>query len=317
MKTITLSLILLGAMLPSLLLAVPAQAQRVFVSATGLDRNPCTFASPCHSFQHAHDVAPANGEIDVLDPAGYGSLTINKGISIQGHGFSGISVASGGTGIMINAPATAAVHLNGLLIDGSGVGASGIVFLNGAALTVENSVVRDLTQFGIQFTSTVETAETLSVSNSYFTDIFGTGVQIRAQSSGQILGTIDRTALYGSGPRNGVFAGAGVSVSGVSGSLSVTVTDSVAAYFNQGFSIFSSGAFANLSVTHCLSNDNSQGLRASGSNATLWVAQSTVTGNIDNVFDADTGGVINSYGDNYMRAANGLNSGSLTSVTKQ
>src|ERR1700740_2887753 len=82
----------------------PAQAQRLFVSATGLDGNPCTFASPCRTFQHAHDVTGANGEIDVLDPAGYGSLTITKGISIQGHGFSGISVPSGGTGITINAP---------------------------------------------------------------------------------------------------------------------------------------------------------------------------------------------------------------------
>ena len=62
--------------------AAPAQAQRVFVSATGSDGNPCSFASPCRTFQHAHDVASANGEIDVLDPAGYGAVTITKAISI-------------------------------------------------------------------------------------------------------------------------------------------------------------------------------------------------------------------------------------------
>src|SRR6516162_4145543 len=79
--------------------ADPAQAQsRVFVSATGSDGNPCTFAAPCRSFQHAHDVTSANGEIDVIDPAGYGPLTISKSISIQGHGFSGISVPSSGVG---------------------------------------------------------------------------------------------------------------------------------------------------------------------------------------------------------------------------
>jgi len=66
----------------------PTQAQtRVFVAAQGLDSNPCTFAAPCRTFQHAHDVVAAAGEIDVLDPAGYGALTINKAISIQGHGF--------------------------------------------------------------------------------------------------------------------------------------------------------------------------------------------------------------------------------------
>ena len=61
---------------------LPAQAQRVFVSGTGLDSNPCTFSSPCRTFQHAHDVSPANGEIAVLDTAGYGVVTINKAISI-------------------------------------------------------------------------------------------------------------------------------------------------------------------------------------------------------------------------------------------
>ena len=60
--------------------AAPAQAQRVFVSATGSDGNPCTFASPCRSFQHAHDLTAAGGEIDVLDPAGYGAVTITKAI---------------------------------------------------------------------------------------------------------------------------------------------------------------------------------------------------------------------------------------------
>src|SRR5262249_4943843 len=98
----------------------PAQAQtRVFVSATGSDSNPCTFAAPCRAFQHAHDVVAAGGEIDVLDPAGYGAVTITKAISIQGHGFAGIAVPSGGTGIFINAGAFDRVHLAGLLIDGS------------------------------------------------------------------------------------------------------------------------------------------------------------------------------------------------------
>src|SRR5262245_52213473 len=75
----------------------PAQAQpaRVFVAAQGLDSNPCSFAAPCRTFQHAHDVVASGGDIDVLDPAGYGSVSISKSISIQGHGFAGISAPSG------------------------------------------------------------------------------------------------------------------------------------------------------------------------------------------------------------------------------
>src|SRR5215472_8822860 len=157
--------------------ADPAQAQRVFVSAAGSDGNPCSFASPCRSFQHAHDVVAANGEIDVLDPAGYGTLTITKAISIQGHGFSGISVSSGGTGITMNASSTAVVNLNGLLIDGGGVGAYGIVFSSGKSLTVENCIVRNLVD-GLHFVSTAATTQTLTVSNSYFNDNSQSGIFI-------------------------------------------------------------------------------------------------------------------------------------------
>src|SRR5262245_8230402 len=85
----------------------PAKAQplRVFVAAQGLDSNPCTFASPCRTFQHAHDVVAPKGEIDVLDPAGYGSIIVQKAISIQGHGFAGISLGNGAVGISIVAGA--------------------------------------------------------------------------------------------------------------------------------------------------------------------------------------------------------------------
>ena len=58
--------------------AAHAQPVRVFVAAQGSDSNPCSFAAPCRTFQHAHDVVAAGGEINVLDPAGYGAVTISK-----------------------------------------------------------------------------------------------------------------------------------------------------------------------------------------------------------------------------------------------
>ena len=86
----------------AILAAPPAEAQptRVFVAAQGLDTNPCTFAQPCRTFQKAHDTVAAGGEIDVLDPAGYGTVLISKAISIQGHGFAGIAGAPPPSGSM-------------------------------------------------------------------------------------------------------------------------------------------------------------------------------------------------------------------------
>ena len=75
MLKLTLSAIAASLLAPGLI-SNPAQAQsRVFVAAQGSDANPCTFAQPCRTFQHAHDVVAAYGEIDALDPAGYGDAS--------------------------------------------------------------------------------------------------------------------------------------------------------------------------------------------------------------------------------------------------
>jgi hypothetical protein len=317
---IAIQFALLAAALACSLFAEPALAQRVFVSATGSDSNPCTFVSPCRSFQHAHDVTSANGEIDVIDPAGYGPLTITKAISIQGHGFSGISVPSGANGITINAPSTAAVHLNGLLIDGNNVGGAGILFNTGKSLTVENCIVRrSRGGSGLAFRPNGTTKSTLAVSDSYFSDNSSNGLDVEPQSSGAITAAITRSGFYNNGNINFFVYGAGGT-----GAVNVAVTDSVAANsfsFNgaTGFAVESgsSESVSNLSLTHCLAVGNSIGVAAISFHATLWLAQSTVTGNGVG-FAQGNGGVIETYQDNSIAAGNqGGNGGALSNVAKE
>jgi hypothetical protein len=122
---------------------MPAHAQRVFVSGTGVDTNPCSATQPCRSFQQAYNTVAANGEIDVLDPAGYGALTITHGITIQAHGFGGITQACNTCAAITVAVTTAdPVTLNGLLIDGAGTGYVGILINSGPSVQILNSVVR-------------------------------------------------------------------------------------------------------------------------------------------------------------------------------
>jgi hypothetical protein len=309
-------LVLFATVLVCPLVSDPAQAQRVFVSATGNDGNPCSFAAPCRSFQHAHDVSAANGEIDVLDPGGYGPVTITKAISIQGHGFSGISVPSGGTGITINPTvglSTTAVHLNGLLIEGSQVGATGIAFLSGASLTVENCIVRNLTGDGLGFVPSATNPQKLAVSNSYFNDNFnGISFDPRNVAAAQpITASIDRTGFY-----NNLSIGLWVFGADGVGTLTVAVTDSTAANNGlDGFAVQSAvnQSATNLSLTHVLIEGNKTGV-AVGSNATLWLAQSTLTGNTTAGFN-NTGGTLNTFQDNYS-TKNGSNTGSITTVGK-
>jgi hypothetical protein len=99
----------LAAALAAVLPAIPAQAAgvaRTFLSAAGSDSNNCAnVLTPCRHLATAYAATAANGEIYVLDPANYGSLTIDHGVSIEGHGWASIAPVSGNPAITINANA--------------------------------------------------------------------------------------------------------------------------------------------------------------------------------------------------------------------
>lgn len=130
----------------SLAIAGPAHAlnARTWISGKGVDQANCgPVASPCRTLQYAHDNTSAGGEIDVLDPAGYGSVTITKAINIINEGgIAGVLAAAGGNAITINANYGDAVVLRGLTVEGAKVGANGIVFIGGSSLTIANCVVQ-------------------------------------------------------------------------------------------------------------------------------------------------------------------------------
>src|SRR6201992_1224753 len=106
MRKIALAFAILGTTLVSTLWTAPAQAQasRTWVCGVGDDANPCSRTAPCKTFAGAISKTAAGGEISVLDPGGYGALTITKSISISdgGAGEAGVLV-SGTNGIVVNA----------------------------------------------------------------------------------------------------------------------------------------------------------------------------------------------------------------------
>jgi len=315
MRTDGLCLVLLSTIAISISASLPAQAQRarVFVSVSGDDANPCTAGSPCKTFQHAHNVVQAGGEISVLDTGGYGTLRINKAISIVAVGVqASIAIPSVSDGIVINAGSTDDVSLRGLTLDGTGVGGVGIRFTNGQSLTVQDCVVRNMASTGLQFDSNATTLQTLAVSNSHFYDNGSSGIRVGTSGSGPVLASIDRTGLFGN-----AIAGLDVNGSSGTGTLTVAVTDSVAANNNEsGFRVASSNnSVSSLSLTRSQALSNGTGVEAQGIHATLSLAQSMVTGNGSGF--ATGSGVIETYGDNYLQAANGPNHGTLTPATKQ
>ena len=114
---------------------VPAQAQspRTFVSAAGSDGNPCSFTAPCRHFQAAVNATSLGGEVDALDPAGYGPIIISQAITIEGQGWSYAAPAANSPAITSNA-VTGNVYIHGVSLDGVGITGftTGIQFNSGA-----------------------------------------------------------------------------------------------------------------------------------------------------------------------------------------
>jgi len=161
MKRSTLLRTVIGGSLIGLLNAAPANAQatRTWVSGTGDDINPCSRTAPCKTFAGAISKTATNGEINCLDPGGFGGVTITKAITIQSDDSkNGGILVSGTNGITINITnglPTDIVTIRGLAFNGLGAGngpsapgLNGIKFLAGAALIVENCYISGFTGSG-------------------------------------------------------------------------------------------------------------------------------------------------------------------------
>lgn len=130
--------------------AAEAQATRTWVSGVGDDANPCSRTAPCKTFAGAISKTAAGGEISVLDPGGYGAVTITKAMTISGDGTLAGILSSGTNGIIVNAGANDRVVIRGISIHGGNGGLNGIRFLAGESLIVENSTITRFTQSGIE-----------------------------------------------------------------------------------------------------------------------------------------------------------------------
>src|ERR1051325_9472792 len=122
-----------------------AQATRTWVSGTGDDANPCSRTAPCKTFAGAISKTAPGGEINCLDPGGFGGLTITKALTISCEGVTAGVLVSGTNAIVVNAGANDQITLRGLDIDGLGTGLDAVKFLAGKALIVENCQIYSFT----------------------------------------------------------------------------------------------------------------------------------------------------------------------------
>jgi hypothetical protein len=253
----------------SLAFATPpasAQAPRTWVSGQGDDANPCSRTAPCKTFAGAISKTAAGGEIDALDPGGFGALTITKAITIDGGGGQVASVLVSGTnGIVVSAGAGHTVTLRNLRINGlAGTptgGLNGVQFLSGAALHIENCFIFGFTQTGININLTSSSATSVFVTDTIVSNS-ASGIVARNAGTGQVFLSMQRTTLA----QNSAF---GLKVDGTAGSGTIvgSVSDSLIAGNGTGMSAVS-GATASVGIRVARSsivNNSATGALSDGS----------------------------------------------------
>jgi hypothetical protein len=287
MRKRTLIYIFVGTVLPLLFNApAAAQATRTWVSGVGDDANPCSRTAPCKTFAGAISKTAAGGEIDTLDPGGFGALTITKAITIASEGVGAAGVLVSGTdGFVVAAGPSDVVVLRGLDFEGLGTAAGsldGIKFNSGGALVVQDCTIRDFNSssagHGIAFTpsgaSSLFVSDT-TVSNNG-TGTTGGGILIQPTGSGSAKASIIRVNSTGN------VLGIRADGTGSTGGITVSISDSTAANnVFAGMTAFTpvGGASVKMEILHSASSNNGTGLNSNGGLATLRVGYSLVTGN--------------------------------------
>ncbi|MCI0598982.1 MAG: right-handed parallel beta-helix repeat-containing protein [Beijerinckiaceae bacterium] len=299
-------LLALFATLTLILAGTPARAQasRTWVSGVGDDANPCSRTAPCKTFAGAISKTAAKGEINALDPGGFGGVTITKAVTIDGGAgqIAGVLV-SGTNGIVINAGASDVVHLRNLDINGLGTGLNGIRFLAGAAAHVENVRIFGFTQAGIDFEPA--NAAALEVINSVVTNCAGGGIWVKpaagVAAKANLIGVTSSRNLFGLRVEDRAKA--------------AVEESSMSANVNTGFVAASASAACEINVERSVTSNNGVfGVLTSGAGATIRISQVGIFDNGTGI-SAPTGAVV-SFGNN-QNAGNGTNGAPTSTVPQQ
>jgi len=193
MRFLSLCAALIGTALMLLVSAgaANAQATRTWVSGVGDDANPCSRTAPCKTFAGAISKTATGGEINCLDPGGFGAVTITKSISIICLVEAGVLV-SGTNAIVVNA-ASAKVLLVGLDIEGMGTGLNGVNILNAGTVTIRNCSIRNFAQKGVSLTGPASTR--VYIQDSQIINNAGGGFFLQGTSGAQNNAVIERTTF--------------------------------------------------------------------------------------------------------------------------
>ncbi len=264
---------------------VSAQATRTWVSGVGDDANPGSRTAPCKTFAGAISKTAPSGEIDALDPGGFGALTITKAITIDGSATLAGVLVSGTNGIVVNAGASDVVILRHLDFNGLGTGLAGVKFIAGKALIIE-----DCTFTGFTTGISVELAVSANVivSNTSVINSSGAAFSVSPTSGAPIASISLNNVRFIQNTLDGIVAGAGAHITVKNSTLSnngiygVYTYAPTASVFIDNSNISHNTSYGvrtnqgTVRISNCVITDNGQGLAV-----TAGAVQSYVNNQVD------------------------------------
>nr|WP_294811053.1 hypothetical protein [uncultured Sphingomonas sp.] len=283
------------------------------MSGVGDDVNPCSRTAPCKTFAGAISKTATGGEIDCLDPGGFGTLTITKSITIDCTGTFGSTLNSGGiNGFVINdsatvTPGTARVLLRGISINGAGTtpGLNGIRFISGASLVVEHAIIQNnlsVNGQGISFqpsaAARLALRDVLLVNNG--TASTGGGILIQPTgANGSAIVTLENVSL-----KDNLNGGFKIDTTGNTSAAGVkaTISDSYITGNGGGIAVVVPGgaSAAALMIVDSNVSNNGAGIIGNGVAATVRVSGTAITNNGTGLVVAG-GSFVMTFGDNLLQ----------------
>jgi len=259
-----------------------AQATRTWVSGVGDDANPCSRTAPCKTFAGAISKTATDGEISVLDPGGFGTLTITKSITINGthgSGFGSVLASGGVNGININITSGTdvrkSVRLVALNINGASTGLNGIRILAATRVSVEDTIIDGFTSRGIS-DERGGAGNQLFVTDCTVRNTVQSGVVVLPAAAGVISAVIDNLRSEASTSNGGITLDASAAGAVARGTIrnSILVGHSAAGVAVSGNT--------QLAVQNCVMSHNGQGISATAP-ATLVLEGSFITNNATSI----------------------------------
>ena len=262
-----------------------AQASRTWVSGVGDDANPCSRTAPCKTFAGAISKTAACGEINALDPGGFGAVTITKSITIDGTGTMASILASLTTGITINALATDVITIRGISIDGFCNGLRGMNILQAKTVNVEDVVIFRFAGPGILVNETSDI--NINIRNSVIRDNTGAGLDTRT-TTGQVKGSVVNSSFNGNS--QGIHA---------KGNSRLTADDCVFSNnTNNGVLSEGVGGVAVVNVTNSTVANNVNGVQALTGGSVVRINNCDIFTNGGTGALVGAGGVVDTFGNN-------------------